>query len=50
MPRVKSQFDRMIGDRIKIRRMALGMSQSDLGNALGLTFNRFKNTRKAQTG
>ena len=33
-----NRIDKHVGNRIKMRRLLLGMSQEKLGNALGLTF------------
>ena len=51
MPRTKSSnsIDKHVGSRIRMRREMLTMSQTKLGNALGIHFSRFTNTRRART-
>ncbi|HEV3397429.1 MAG TPA: helix-turn-helix transcriptional regulator [Xanthobacteraceae bacterium] len=39
-------IDQHVGNRIKLRRMMLGMSQGTLGNALGLTFQQVQKYEK----
>lgn len=47
MPRSSSSSnDREIGRRIRIRRLALGMSQSTLGDALDITFQQIQKYEK----
>jgi transcriptional regulator with XRE-family HTH domain len=38
--------DRHVGARVRHRRMALGLSQSDLGNVLGITFQQVQKYEK----
>jgi transcriptional regulator with XRE-family HTH domain len=38
--------DRLVGSRIRQRRMVLGLSQSDLGNELGVTFQQIQKYEK----
>ena len=38
--------DRHVGSRMRLRRMALGISQSDLGSALGVTFQQIQKYEK----
>ena len=38
--------DRHVGNQIRLRRMALGMSQSVLGDALGITFQQIQKYEK----
>lgn len=42
-------IDRHIGNRIKLRRNYLKMSQDKLGRAVGLTFQQIQNTKKVST-
>jgi transcriptional regulator with XRE-family HTH domain len=42
MSRVRTSVDAFVGGRIKQRRKALGMSQTDLGEALGVTFQQIQ--------
>ena len=42
--------DKHVGSRLRMRRLMLDMSQTDIANALGLTFQRFRNTRRDPTG
>ena len=37
-----SQFDKKIGSVIRMRRVKLGMTQTELGNALGVTFQQIQ--------
>jgi len=41
-----SPTDRHVGARVRMRRMMLGMSQSKLGDALGLTFQQVQKYEK----
>jgi transcriptional regulator with XRE-family HTH domain len=43
----KSQIDRAIGQRLRAYRLAAGMSQSDVGNHLGVSFQQIQ---KYETG
>jgi len=38
--------DKNVGSRVRSRRMALGMSQTDLGDALGVTFQQIQKYEK----
>jgi transcriptional regulator with XRE-family HTH domain len=42
----KNPIDAHVGSRIKMRRMMIGMSQSGLGDALGLTFQQVQKYEK----
>jgi transcriptional regulator with XRE-family HTH domain len=42
----KSPIDKHVGSRIRMRRMMLGMSQSGLANALGITFQQVQKYEK----
>ncbi|MEY8842737.1 helix-turn-helix domain-containing protein, partial [Cribrihabitans sp. XS_ASV171] len=42
-----NEVDVTVGQRIKARRMALGMSQADLGDAVGV---RFQQVQKYESG
>jgi transcriptional regulator with XRE-family HTH domain len=39
-------IDRHVGSRVRMRRLMLDMSQTDLGNALGLTFQQVQKYEK----
>ena len=41
--------DKHVGCRVRMRRKMLAMSQTKLGDALGVTFQQVQNTRKAPT-
>ena len=47
--KASNAIDAHVGSRVRMRRMMLGMSQEKLGDALGLTFSRCKNTKRART-
>jgi TolB-like protein len=38
-------IDKLVGSRVRMRRMMLGMSQEKLGDALGLTFQQVRYDR-----
>jgi transcriptional regulator with XRE-family HTH domain len=42
-------IDKHVGSRVRMRRMMLGMSQTTLGNALGLTFQQVQKYEKGTT-
>ena len=44
--KVPNPIDVHVGSRVRIRRLALGMSQEKLGNALGLTFQQVQKYEK----
>jgi transcriptional regulator with XRE-family HTH domain len=44
--KVPKPIDVHVGSRVRIRRLALGMSQEKLGNALGLTFQQVQKYEK----
>ena len=47
MPRgVLNPIDKHVGSRVRMRRLMLDMSQTDLGNALGLTFQQVQKYEK----
>jgi transcriptional regulator with XRE-family HTH domain len=41
-----NRIDQHVGKRVRMRRMMLGMSQTELGNALGLTFQQVQKYEK----
>jgi DNA-binding XRE family transcriptional regulator len=43
-------IDKHVGNRVRMRRMMLGISQIKLANALGLTFQQVQKYEKAPTG
>jgi transcriptional regulator with XRE-family HTH domain len=44
--RLPHAIDQHVGDRVRMRRKMLGMSQENLGNALGLTFQQVQKYEK----
>ena len=47
MPRgALNPIDKHVGSRVRMRRLMLDMSQTDLGNALGLTFQQVQKYEK----
>jgi transcriptional regulator with XRE-family HTH domain len=36
-PKAPNEIDRLVGSRVRVRRMLIGMSQEQLGEALGIT-------------
>lgn len=45
--KVPNPIDKHIGSRVRMRRLMLGMSQTDLGDQLGLTFQQVQKYEKA---
>lgn len=45
-PKSPSPIDRHVGLRVRMRRLMLDMSQTELGNALGLTFQQIQKYEK----
>jgi transcriptional regulator with XRE-family HTH domain len=45
-PRASGPDDQALGEKIRTRRVAAGMSQSDLGTALGVTFQQVQKYEK----
>ena len=48
MVRAADDVDAYVGSRVRIRRMTLGISQEQLGAALGLTFQQIQKYEKGQ--
>lgn len=46
--RAADDVDAYVGGRVRLRRMALGVSQEQLGDALGLTFQQVQKYEKGQ--
>jgi transcriptional regulator with XRE-family HTH domain len=47
MPRAEiDQTDKLVGSRVRMRRMMLGMSQEKLGDGLGITFQQVQKYEK----
>jgi transcriptional regulator with XRE-family HTH domain len=44
--KAKSQIDRAIGQRLRAYRLAVGMSQSDVGNHVGVSFQQIQKYEK----
>lgn len=42
MPKEPNRIDRHVGSRVRMRRMMLNMTQTDLGNATGITFQQIQ--------
>ncbi|WP_316178055.1 MULTISPECIES: helix-turn-helix transcriptional regulator [unclassified Bradyrhizobium] len=49
-PRSTTETDAKIGRRIRMRRLELGMSQTDLANAVGVTFQQIQKYEKGING
>ena len=47
MPEIANSIDVQVGNRLRIRRMLLGMSQERLAELLGLTFQQIQKYEKA---
>jgi hypothetical protein len=45
--RVPTNADHSLGRKIRLRRAELKLSQGDLGGKLGVSFRKYRNTRKA---
>ena len=43
-----NSIDKHVGTRLRVRRMMLGMSQTDIGDALGLTFQQVQKYEKGE--
>jgi hypothetical protein len=41
-------IDRHVGTRLRMQRMVRGLSQTELGEAVGVTFSRYRSTRVAR--
>jgi hypothetical protein len=48
--KLPNHIDKHVGTRVRMRRMMLDMSQTELGDALDITFQQVQNTKKALTG
>jgi hypothetical protein len=48
--RQAEEADRIVGQRVKELRKLAGLSQTALADAAGVTFQQFRNTRRASTG
>ena len=46
MPKSPDPTDKHVGNRVRMRRLMLGMSQTDLADALGLTFQQVQKYEK----
>ena len=42
-------FDKHVGNRVRLRRMILGLSQTTLGDAIGVTFQQVQNMKAEPT-
>jgi transcriptional regulator with XRE-family HTH domain len=49
-PRTSGPADAKLGEKIRIRRTAAGMSQSELGESLGVSFQQIQKYEKGPTG
>ena len=45
---MEDNFNKHLGNKLKLRRLALGLTQTKVAKALMLHFNKFKNTKKGQ--
>ena len=43
-------FNKHLGNMLKMRRLALGLTQTKVAKAINVTFNRFKNMKRELTG
>jgi transcriptional regulator with XRE-family HTH domain len=48
MAKQTNAIDKHVGTRLRVRRMMLGMSQTDIGDALGLTFQQVQKYEKGE--
>ena len=48
--KTKNQLDQRVGERLRSRRLKMGLSQTELGAAAGVTFSKCKSTKKGPTG
>ena len=46
---MEDNFNKHLGNKLKLRRLALGLTQQKLQKQLMLHFSKFKNTKKGQT-
>ena len=44
---MEDNFNKHLGNKLKLRRLALGLTQTKVTKAINVTFNKFKNMRKA---
>ena len=44
--RASNRIDKFVGTRLRLRRLILGMSQTELGEAVGLTFQQIQKYEK----
>ena len=45
---MEDNFNKHLGSKLKLRRLALGLTQTKVAKAINVTFNKFKNTKKGQ--
>ena len=45
---MEDNFNKHLGNKLKLRRLALGLTQTKVAKAINVTFNKFKNTKKVQ--
>ena len=48
--RAANAVDKKVGQRVRTRRLEIGMSQERLANCLALLSSRFRNTKRASIG
>ena len=46
----KNELDQRVGERLRSRRLKMGLSQTALGIAAGVTFQQIKSTKEGQIG
>ena len=43
---MEDNFNKHLGNKLKLRRLALGLTQTKVAKAINVTFNKFKNMKK----
>ena len=43
---MEDNFNKHLGNKLKLRRLALGLTQTKVAKAINVTFQQYKNTRK----
>ena len=45
---MEENFNKHLGNKLKLRRLALGLTQTKVAKAINVHFNKYKNTKKEQ--
>ena len=45
---MEENFNIHLGKKLRMRRLSLGLTQTKVAQAINVTFNKFKNTRRVQ--